>query len=179
MNDNLAHPPIQRYKMWGMCLVSLGLTIALIRFVKVAVGIDAFSLTLWGFVPVGAMVAAAAAASGYMLYADSIKWPADLWDLLFLMVACLTLQVLLVAVDYWAVLLARPQLSGRFSYAQFFADSLTQVEYTARSRQYGTARPQKMGESGWIMLLPRIGGMLATAKVIHGNFGRTRVYPAF
>jgi hypothetical protein len=189
MNNNLYAPPLsqipgerapaQRYAIWGLCLVTLCITIAFIRAVKVGTGIDPFSITFWGFVPVGAMLAAAAATSGYMLAAHRLHWQADLWDLLFLMAACLMLQVLLVAVDYWALLLARPSLSGQLSYSQYFAESLTQAQYTVQSRQYGTSRPQAIGESGWILLLPRLGCLLAIAKVIHGNVGRAKVYPSY
>lgn len=123
-----------------MCLVTLCITIAVIHTIKAVIDVDPFSLTFWGFVPVGAVCVALAAISGYMLAAARMNWQSDIWDLLFLMVTCLMLQVLLVGSEYVAILMAGPQEATPVGFGRFFSDSLTQAEYTIHSRQFGTSR---------------------------------------
>ena len=168
MNDTR----MQRLVIWGLCTVSLCITLALIRSIKVKTGLDPFSVLVYGFIPVGAMFVAGMASAGYILGAQYFKWRADGWDLLFLMSICLLLQILLVAIDYWSALAARPDLVGHLSYAKFFSETLTTAEYIGKSHDF--ARPHPLGEAGLLLMLPRIGGLLALAKLIHGSFGRPK-----
>jgi hypothetical protein len=163
---------LQRLVIWGMCSVSLCITLALIRSIKVSTGLDPFSVLVYGFLPVGAMLVAGMACAGYMLGARHFQWRADGWDLLFLMATCLLLQILLVAIDYWSALAGSPELAGHLSYAKFFAETLTTAEYIGKSHNYAQYHP--LGEPGLLLMLPRIGGLLALAKVIHGSVGRPK-----
>jgi hypothetical protein len=161
---------VRRLTVWGICILTYCITLALMRAIKVATGLDPFSVVLKGFIPVGAVCVAALAISGFVLGAHLFKLPADRWDLLFLMACCVLLQFIIVAVDYWLLLQAHSELAGRLSYGRYFSLALTTPEYVFTSSSYGTSRPQAIGESGWILLLPRLGCLLGVAKLAHTKF---------
>lgn len=161
---------VRRLGVWGLCIVTYCLTLALLGSIKMATGLDPFSVVLQGFIPVGAVCVAAVAISGFVLGAYHVKLKADRWDLLFLMAACLLLQFVIVAVDYWLLLRAHSALAGRLSYGQFFSLVLTTPEYAFTSSQYGNSGPRAIGEAGYILLLPRLGFLLAVAKLAHTKF---------
>jgi hypothetical protein len=162
-----------RLRVWLPCLASFALTVALIHACKMFTGLDLFSFVMWAFVPVGAMVCGAIALSGFMYGANRHAWSPDGWDLLFLMTLCVLLQLLLVALEYWTVQLVHPEWVDGMGFAHFFSASLMSAKYTIHSRQFANAAPaQAMGQAGLLMLLPRMGCLLAMAKVVQSSFGR-------
>lgn len=178
-NAGLPQTPRQRLALWGMCMASLLLATALVKLIAAVVGIDVFSILLWSFVPVGAIAVAAVALSGYAAGAQLFRWQGDGWDLLFLMVVCLALQLLMVGVDYLWLLRAQPSLAHQLTFAKFFSYSITSVEYQFNSSSVPQASmpyPQAVGDAGYLLLMPRIGALLAMAKVVHGSVGRQKSY---
>jgi hypothetical protein len=161
---------VRRLSVWGLCILTYCVTLALVHAIKAATGLDPFSVVFKGFIPVGAVCVAAVAISGFVLGAHYFKLPADRWDLLFLMASCFLLQFIIVAVDYWLLLRAHSELAGSLSYGRYFSLALTTPEYVFTSSTYGTSRPHAIGESGWILLLPRMGCLLGVAKLAHTKF---------
>ncbi len=164
--------PLARLKIWGFCLVTTALTIALLQTTKQTTGLNLIGFTMWVFVPVGALVVAALALTGFWGAANRYQWLPDTADLLFLMTLCVLLQVVPVALDYWTVLHFRPDLDGHLSFGTFFSHSLKSATYVINSSQHPNAPPQAMGDAGLVMLLPRMGCLLAMAKIVHSSCGR-------
>ncbi len=161
---------MRRLTVWGLCLFSYSLTLVLLRTIKLGTGLDPFSVVFQGFIPVGAVCVAAVAISGFVLGAHYYKLTADRWDLLFLMAACVLLQFVIVGIDYWLLLRTHAELVGRLSYGQYFSLVLITPEYVSSSAQYGNSAPRPIGEAGYLLLLPRLGFLLALAKFAHTKF---------
>jgi phage shock protein PspC (stress-responsive transcriptional regulator) len=164
----------KRLTIWGFCLISLALAIAINHFLSVAVRMEIFSIAMWGFVPVGAMCVAAFALAGYVIGVKKFGWSPDGIDLLFLMLVCLSLQFFTVAVAYWALLADMPVLRDRLSLGQFFVIDLTQSQYT--SVQDIGKKTQPIGSAGFFLLIPRLGCLLAVAKIVQSSFGGGKDY---
>lgn len=164
-----------RLKIWALCVVSLCISVAINYVFEAEFGLNLFSIILWRFVPVGAMAMAFVAGGGFVLGATRYQWRADRLDLLFLMVICVSLQILIVVVAYWAMLVQYPNASS-ISFARFFERVVTSMQYTSVSRQFGVSKAAELGEAGWLLVIPRIGCLLAIAKVIHSKCGGDKPY---
>ncbi|MES3024292.1 MAG: hypothetical protein V4857_22215 [Pseudomonadota bacterium] len=155
---------VTRFKVWGLCLSTLCIAVAINFFAHKWIAINLFSLTFWGFVPVGAIALALIALSGFMLGAGFLNYRSDGVDVGFLMAVCLSLQLLVVAVDYWVLLMAHSQVASQLSFGQFFARHISLSKLTSYSREMGGAT-QVAGDAGFMLLIPRIGVLLAMAKI--------------
>lgn len=165
------------FQGWLLCLVTLLLTIALNFALRRTFGYDVFSVTFWFVIPVGAVLLAFCAVSGFAFVAARSGRKANWLDLVFLMGVCLALQILVVAADYISLRLSGVIPPGaEVTFYDYFLCSITATEYVTYSRQFGATASAPVGDAGWFILLPRVACLLAIAKVTHTKFAGNSGY---
>jgi hypothetical protein len=140
------------------------------------VGFSLFSYSLWFVLPIGAIGLAFFATSGFVLGAMQSRRKATSIDLAFLMLICFMLQVLVVAADYWALRVVGRLDGSSSNFLSYFVLSITESYYSTSSRYFGTTAPARVGDSGWLTFVPRIGCLLGVAKVVHMSFAVNQGY---
>ncbi|STQ91964.1 hypothetical protein [Iodobacter fluviatilis] len=165
------------FKAWILCVVTLLLTVALNFAVQRGLGYDIFSITLWFIVPVGAVLLAFCAVSGFAVASLQSGRRANFLDLIFLMCVCFALQILVVAADYISLRLSGLIPPGvDITFYGYFFQNITAAEYVSHSSRFGTSAASPVGDFGWFLLVPRVASLLAIAKVTHKKFAASNGY---
>ncbi len=158
---------VKRAYVWGNCIATTIIT-ALLNLIGLKVfGFEAFSFTMFFLVPVGAIVASVVALSGFGLSAKYLDFSATKVDLAFLF-ACVGLFIFLVhGFEYLAATTATGvPIRHLVGFSDFFAHQVVATEYTFH--QHGVGKESvPAGEFGWMLLIPRIGCVLAIARVTY------------
>ena len=169
MNELAPSAPVvgSRLVIWLFTLVTVVLA-PLVNFVILLVtGFDLASFSLYTFIPVGTFALCALACSGFAWGSmRTVRLP-DVVDLGFLMLASVGAIVMTFVLEYgWAILHYHATVDQLGS---FVATQIREAQIESYSRFQDLNGPARAGEGGFLIMLVRIAGAAAIAKIVHSN----------
>ena len=162
----------QRSSAWALCVLTALLTAAMNVAVGRVGGIDLFSITLFVAVPVGAIALGFVATSGYSISMKLFRLPAKPYELWFLMLVCVGLQLAIYLGGFLAFAHEQRSLPLTIdSFQRYLFLSITESKVSIHMKTLSKDLPPVPAkEFGWFLLIARLGALLAVAKIVQSTF---------
>ena len=176
MNELSASAPVttaapgSRYVIWLFTLATVVLAPLANFLIGLATGYDLASFALYTFIPVGTFALCALACSGFAWGSmRTIRMP-DAVDLVFLMLASVGAIVMTFVFEYaWAILHYGATVEQLGGFGRFVSTQITEAQFENYSRFQDMRGTTTAGEGGFLIMLVRLAGAAAIAKIVHSN----------